>query len=116
MGGEWVAVEGEIYMTEADMVLIWDPVYRAIVEEFASNNDAFLQEFAPAWTKMMNADRFDGPVNNVCDDPSLQVSIHAAPIAAAMIEPDKLITYTICGVLAILLFVVFIYCMYQRDM
>lgn len=41
--------------------------FKPIVEEYAANNDLFLDEFASAWTKMMIADRFNRPSNNVCD-------------------------------------------------
>ena len=32
----------------------------------ASGDDAYGRDFAVAWTKLMNADRFDGPVRNEC--------------------------------------------------
>lgn len=59
----------QLYMTPLDMVLRWEPSLSAVAQEYASDNRAFLAEFASAWTKMMNADRFDGPVGNVCDKP-----------------------------------------------
>jgi catalase (peroxidase I) len=37
-------------------------------QEYASDNGAFLHAFAGAWAKLMNADRFDGPVRNACDN------------------------------------------------
>lgn len=56
-----------VYMTPTDMVVSYDPVYLAIAQEFAVDRKAFTVAFRSAWTKMMNADRFDGPVGNVCD-------------------------------------------------
>jgi hypothetical protein len=34
----------------------------------ASGDEVLAEDFAAAWTKMMTADRFDGPVGNVCFD------------------------------------------------
>lgn len=36
-------------------------------QEYQADNDVFLQEFAAAWYKLMNADRFKGPDANACD-------------------------------------------------
>ena len=41
--------------------------FKVIVEEFASDEDSFKNEFASAWNYMMTADRFDGPFDNACD-------------------------------------------------
>jgi len=38
----------------------------AIAQSFAYDNQLFMDEFSSAWTKMMIADRFDGPVGNLC--------------------------------------------------
>jgi hypothetical protein len=35
-------------------------------QEFASSRAAFLETFSSAWVKMMNADRFKGPFENLC--------------------------------------------------
>jgi catalase-peroxidase len=40
----------------------------AIIDEYIGDNDVFLGEFAGAFTQMMVADRFDGPVNNACEN------------------------------------------------
>ena len=34
----------------------------------AAGNKEFRHAFAKAWTKIMNADRFDGPLGNICND------------------------------------------------
>jgi catalase (peroxidase I) len=43
------------------------PKLRVWAEYYASaGSDAYADAFASAWTKLMNADRFDGPVGNLC--------------------------------------------------
>lgn len=79
---EWVAVEDgaemsltteykskgkDIFITGADLVLTMDKEYREIVSEFAEDNKKFMTAFSSSWTKLMNADRFDGPDGNVCN-------------------------------------------------
>jgi catalase (peroxidase I) len=64
---EYKAVVKDVYMTPEDLALIFDPEYLAIVQEYASNNEIFLNEFASAWTRLVQADRFAGPFGNVCD-------------------------------------------------
>jgi catalase (peroxidase I) len=44
--------------------------FKEIVEEYASDEEAFQKEFATAWNKMMTADRYDGPSANACTDVS----------------------------------------------
>ena len=69
----WFKAKGkEIYVVAADIVIRNDPELRAIAQEYASDNRLFLQELAHAWTKVMNADRFDGPVKSVCDAEELR--------------------------------------------
>eukprot|EP00471_Norrisiella_sphaerica_P000034 CAMPEP_0184479338 /NCGR_PEP_ID=MMETSP0113_2-20130426/1103_1 /TAXON_ID=91329 /ORGANISM="Norrisiella sphaerica, Strain BC52" /LENGTH=674 /DNA_ID=CAMNT_0026857397 /DNA_START=164 /DNA_END=2188 /DNA_ORIENTATION=+ len=57
----------ELYMLKTDLMLLADPELRAFVEEFANSEKTFLDAFVSAWVKLMNADRFDGPLGNVCD-------------------------------------------------
>ena len=63
---EYKAVGRSIYVTGADLALIWDPEYKAIVQAFAADESYFQSVFAKAWTGLMNADRFDGPDGSVC--------------------------------------------------
>jgi len=49
-----------------DMVIKRDPELAAIAKEYAGNNVLFVKDFASAWTKVMNADRFKGPMGNDC--------------------------------------------------
>merc|ERR1712224_557505 len=64
---EFKAVGKELYMQRQDMMLRYDPKLLAIVHEYAQSAELFLSEFAAAWTKLMNADRFDGPFGSVCE-------------------------------------------------
>jgi catalase-peroxidase len=58
--------DAHVFMTEADLQLLWQPEWLALVEEFAVNKAAFLTALGSGWTKLMIADRFDGPVGNAC--------------------------------------------------
>jgi len=57
----------ELYMVQTDLNLRWDASYLAVAQEFAADNQLFLKEFASAWTKVMNSDRFAGPDGNLCN-------------------------------------------------
>lgn len=66
---EYQAVgNADVYALSTDLALIWDPEFKAQAVMFAGNNDLFLDEFKLAWTAVMNADRFNGPFDNRCDD------------------------------------------------
>ncbi|MEM6538497.1 MAG: catalase/peroxidase HPI [Pseudomonadota bacterium] len=45
--------------TEVDLVFGSNSELRALSEVYAENEDVFMQNFVDAWTKVMNADRFD---------------------------------------------------------
>lgn len=64
---EYKALGRPIFVTGADLVLTMDEEYRSIVSEFAKDEKKFLEQFSRSWTKLMNADRFDGPNGNVCN-------------------------------------------------
>lgn len=51
---------GALMMLFSDMVFRDDDQFRAIVEEYAQDNDLFLEDFRNAWIKLVNADRFGG--------------------------------------------------------
>jgi len=53
-------------MTANDLVLTFDAPIQAILQEFAGDVEEFKKVFKFAWTKLMNIDRFDGPVHNSC--------------------------------------------------
>ena len=39
--------------------------YNAFVQVFVENEEVFEHVFSKAWTKIMNADRYDGPDANI---------------------------------------------------
>jgi len=55
------------FMLSTDVMFKDDPELRAATEEYVYNNEKFLNDFAAAWTKLANADRFDGPYGNICN-------------------------------------------------
>jgi len=50
----------------AEYLLTIEPEFRAAAQDFATEPQVLAQEFAAAWTKIMNADRYDGPAGNLC--------------------------------------------------
>jgi hypothetical protein len=57
---------GGLTILRDDILLVASAPHLAVVQEFAGDESAYLKTLASAWTKMMNADRFDGPTGNVC--------------------------------------------------
>ena len=53
-------------MLQTDMLLKWNADYLAIAQHYASDEGVFLDAFAAAWTKLVNADRFEGSAGNAC--------------------------------------------------
>merc|ERR1719419_1192802 len=49
---------GTLTMLFSDLLFRNDDRFRAIVEEYAQDNDLFLEDFRDAWIKLVNADRF----------------------------------------------------------
>ena len=64
--GQYKAAGKELYMTAQDLMLTYDSELLSLTQAFAQDNEAFLDEFAEVWTKLMNADRFDGPTGGAC--------------------------------------------------
>ena len=64
----YVAVNDETqFMLKVDLQFKFDAELLEYAQEFASDYQYFVENFAKAWTKLMNSDRFDGPINNHCD-------------------------------------------------
>lgn len=64
-------LEGDfVYMLPEDLVIKNDPELSVIAREYAEDNSLFIKDFAAAWTKVMNADRFKGPAGNECSNPA----------------------------------------------
>jgi len=70
----WMS-DGKVYRTTGknglamlrpDLLLVAAPEYLAVVQTYAGDEERFKNTLAAAWTKLMNADRFDGPTRNVC--------------------------------------------------
>ena len=57
-------------MMPSDIAMKFLPEFLAVAQEYfdadPENVEMFERDFTYAWTKMMNADRFDGPTGNVC--------------------------------------------------
>ena len=52
-----------------DDALLLDPTYKTVVQTFSASDghSAFIESLASAWTKLANADMFDGPYGSTCD-------------------------------------------------
>lgn len=68
-----------------DGALLTDASYLTVVHEFGASDGAaaFAEAVGAAWMKLSNADRFDGPLGNVCDRSKGAPSLVAATPAAA---------------------------------
>jgi len=69
----------ELFMLKSDLLFRTDAELQAIAQEYASDNQIFLHDFAAAWVKLMNSDRFDGPAGNKCDQP-LRIVPEVSPL------------------------------------
>jgi catalase (peroxidase I) len=63
---EYKSIDKDLFVLETDMALIWDNEFKAIVQEYATNEQWFKDNFAKAWNLLMNADMFilDKQTNN----------------------------------------------------
>jgi len=61
------AVGGDLLILRTDYLITLHPELLAIAQDYAQDNQLFLDQAASAWTKLSNADRFDGPFKNICD-------------------------------------------------
>jgi len=72
------------YALRSDYLLTLEPQFLTAAQDFAADNDMFLEEFAAAWTKVMNADRFDGPAGNLCEpyqsEEEMEMSASGCPL------------------------------------
>merc|ERR1712013_966581 len=67
-GKEMFKAEGkDLLIFGTDFMFRTDAELLAISQDFAADNDLFLTEVRAAWTRLANADRFDGPAGNLCD-------------------------------------------------
>lgn len=57
----------EIFMLASDIALLEDPSLKKIVQGFAlGSSEKFYTAFEKAWVKLVQSDRFFGPVDNYC--------------------------------------------------
>lgn len=69
-------VDGQaVFMTPADLAIKLHPAWKAIAEQYASDDATFAADFAAAWTKVVNADRFKGPAGSVCGEEGASLSM-----------------------------------------
>lgn len=68
-----------------EKVLLEDANYKTLVQEFGSadGNPLFVSALADAWMKLSNADRYDGPIKNVCDAYEPAAKFEAMSVEAA---------------------------------
>lgn len=64
--GQYVNQDMTRAMTASDMQVLFHPRFKNIAQNFATDLDLFKQHLVSAWTKMMNSDRYNGPLGNVC--------------------------------------------------
>lgn len=50
---QYESKDGTIMMLPADVALVQDPAFRAIVDEFARNEEVFFKEFSSAFAKLL---------------------------------------------------------------
>jgi len=74
-------------MLISDLVFRDDDRFRAIVEEYAQDNDLFLEDFRKAWIKLVNADRF-GDVCVTADD--IDVGLSKSPEMKMPVQKDDM--------------------------
>jgi catalase (peroxidase I) len=56
---EYMSVQNKnVFVLESDLALIWDPEFKAIVEEYATDEAWFKKNFAQAWKLLMDADMY----------------------------------------------------------
>jgi len=56
----------QAFITGFDLPIKYSPILKSISLQYASDERLFKDAFTNAWTKLMNADRFDGPTGNLC--------------------------------------------------
>merc|ERR1712146_588320 len=55
-----------LFMLKTDLALLWDPTFKAIAQEYASDPDALDKDFASAWSRLIDLDRFQAPPKGAC--------------------------------------------------
>merc|ERR1711904_526878 len=85
-GRELYKVVGkDLYFLKSDLFFRHDAELAAIAHEYAEDNFYFLREFSEAWTKIVNADRFMGPLGNSCEHSSATTTTTTMTSASILI-------------------------------
>ncbi|CAE8656356.1 unnamed protein product [Polarella glacialis] len=79
---KYKAVGKELFMLKTDLFLKADPEFRIHVEEFALDNQAFLESYRAAWTKLVRSDRFDDPTGKLCEKDTVEEVAAASEVQA----------------------------------
>jgi len=82
-GKVYKAVGSDRIMFATDIWYRSDGELRAIAEEFAFDNNKFVQTVVAAWDKLTTADRFLGPAENLCSQPN---SRHHLPVFHSSVQ------------------------------
>ena len=69
----------DLFMLKVDLEFKYDPELEAVAQEFAANNDLFLEQFKLSWEKLSIIDRFDGPYGNVCTIKKSELKVKSTP-------------------------------------
>jgi catalase (peroxidase I) len=64
--GVFTEIDGNKTVTAEEYALYEDTDMRAIVQNYAKDEELFLSEFYAAWNKIMSQDRYDGNRGNLC--------------------------------------------------
>ena len=74
---EYQADGKELYMVPTDLDILYQADFLAVAQDFASDKKLFLNAFSSAWTALMNADRFSGPLGSACSSEN-SISSHSS--------------------------------------
>jgi hypothetical protein len=100
------SVGGMRHVMRSDFLLTLEPSFLAAAQDFAADEDVFLEEFAAAWTKVMNADRFDGPAGNLCEPYKTEAEIEKELSGCPMKDADSDTVLLVCMIVFAVLFAV----------
>jgi len=79
---QYKAAGKNLYILSNDLNLLNDSNYKTVVDKY-TDNTVFLNDFRAAWAKLMNMDRFDGPVSNLCHNTSIPIGSHSTTATTA---------------------------------
>uniref|UniRef100_A0A7S1CW47 Plant heme peroxidase family profile domain-containing protein n=1 Tax=Cyclophora tenuis TaxID=216820 RepID=A0A7S1CW47_CYCTE len=101
-GGNVFTAPGAANVTAQEYALVQDSTLQSVVQMYANDETMFKTKFSEAWTKIMIADRFDGPKKNLCDGVS-DATLTTPATSAAPENMGKVALALASGALATLL-------------